>query len=309
MSGYIGINHDIRNVNGAHIEMPPWYGGETGWGNLEMPNPHLLASTATYPCGTKFVEGDRTWIYAHYRGTIHSANPQTVLDQDCAVKMMGKGLLSHSYQYDYAAGYCRSLAGSKTIILAVTDTGDNMEDMEADNAYSGGWILTNDSAAGDDQLQCFRIIESTYSATTATIAEASMATPTTLTVDHTTSVAHSATAVASVMPNMWKHIVWLDDNAYASWLPILGASMVGNITGAGYMWLQTYGPMGTKHLGTLPGDGVSEAEMKWMSNGSMDTAATRNDYQTAGFVMFNSAAYDGSATSEGYPMVFLTMQR
>lgn len=61
----LGINHDLRRVNGQTIYMPPWAEGEEGWGNLELPDVYAEDAVQKYPIGTKFVEGDRSFRYSY----------------------------------------------------------------------------------------------------------------------------------------------------------------------------------------------------------------------------------------------------
>lgn len=62
---YRGVNHDLRSVDGRYILMPPYKGGQSGWGNLALPNPYLVDQAQQYPTGTKFRDGYRTFIYTY----------------------------------------------------------------------------------------------------------------------------------------------------------------------------------------------------------------------------------------------------
>lgn len=58
-----GINHDLRSVDGGTIYMPPFIGGEVGWGNLEIPDVHLASAIQKYPRGTMFRKGYNARVY------------------------------------------------------------------------------------------------------------------------------------------------------------------------------------------------------------------------------------------------------
>lgn len=67
VSGGNYVNHDIRSNNGKYIMMPPYKAGQSGWGNLKIPNVHEAGGdiAALYPANTKFVDFDRTHIYGY----------------------------------------------------------------------------------------------------------------------------------------------------------------------------------------------------------------------------------------------------
>lgn len=58
------INHDLRSHDGGTIFMPPYIGGEVGWGNLAIPDPHIVTAIQRYPRGTMFRKGNRSWAYS-----------------------------------------------------------------------------------------------------------------------------------------------------------------------------------------------------------------------------------------------------
>ncbi len=53
----------VSMENGATIILPPYLGGEEGWGNLAIPDPHVASAKQSYPRGTMLLKGDRSWVY------------------------------------------------------------------------------------------------------------------------------------------------------------------------------------------------------------------------------------------------------
>lgn len=57
------INHDLRSADGGTIYMPPYIGGEVGWGNLARPDVFLATSVQHYPRGTMYRKGYNSWVH------------------------------------------------------------------------------------------------------------------------------------------------------------------------------------------------------------------------------------------------------
>lgn len=66
------INHDLRSADGGTIYMPPYIGGEVGWGSLELPDVHLASAVQLYPRGTMFRKGEDSWVYTKLAATARS---------------------------------------------------------------------------------------------------------------------------------------------------------------------------------------------------------------------------------------------
>lgn len=307
----IPVIQSLVNKDGARIEMPAWFQGATGWGNLAHPNVYTADTQQQYPEGTKFVEGDRTWFYAKFKGTTPATTPTTVT-QESGYRLTGKGLMCHAFAEDYAAGTCRGILAEPTIYLGPTSVVTYMGTQAAKDFYSGGYINVN-----DDHFQGARILAHEYSGATVTISGTDLATPSTLTIDHDLLYALSASATARVMPLKWKHAVWSWESAYQVFGIILGACMVSEPAHSTWLWVQTYGPMSTRAISSGAG-GVSakEIEYYWMSDGSLDSIrdGVTDTYevranQLAGYSMPHTKSETGSGQDESYPMIFLTMER
>jgi len=66
------INHDLRIANGGTISMPPFIGGEVGWGNLSTPSVYVASATQLYPRGTMFRKGEKSYVYSKLFTTTRS---------------------------------------------------------------------------------------------------------------------------------------------------------------------------------------------------------------------------------------------
>lgn len=120
------INHDVRVVNGRTIYMPAYSDAQEGWGNLELPDLSVADATQKYPLGTKYVDGDRSFRYAYFAGTVNpdlgvkDTQPQSVgfatvaaaaaqyattivLDVGAADGIAGDAVIAVDY---LAGGYC-----------------------------------------------------------------------------------------------------------------------------------------------------------------------------------------------------------
>lgn len=122
------INHDIRSVNGKFILMPPWKEGQSGWGNLGIPNP-LSAGGDTaqkYPVNTRFVDFDREWLYGYTESASSSAKANL-------------GLFNTNVEEVVTMG---STAGAinDTRISILTNTLDS-ETTAAANIFAGGYFM------------------------------------------------------------------------------------------------------------------------------------------------------------------------
>lgn len=57
------LQQAIQMENGAVIIMPPYIGGEVGWGNLAIPDPYVAGAVQKYPRGTMLIKGDKSWVH------------------------------------------------------------------------------------------------------------------------------------------------------------------------------------------------------------------------------------------------------
>ena len=306
------INHDIRSNQGRTIYMPEYCEGEEGFGNLAIPNPNVLDSAQKYPHGTAFRAGERTWFYSQYKGTINPNGSKVLTQEAAGYYMYGKGLAGYAYQQDYAASNIYGVEGEDNLYIITAQVSGGGVDERANNVYAGGTWTVYDTTHTYNKAMGGRVIEQAYSATTLVVGGHSITTPSILTLDQDL-VANVTwgTAKGTVMPNKWKLAVYGGSQANGRYMPILGASNVGNIsTYNQWLWLQTHGEIMIVHVSSdLFGDVEGYVKAVWNSDGSIDPAKYGTAYtrQTAGFVASNSMSETNTATSESYPIVYLTM--
>lgn len=307
---FVGINHDIRNVNGCSIQMPPWFSGEPGWGNLALPNVYTLDTVQEYPHGTAFREGERTWFYTKYIGSVNTAQMTTITLEGCDTHMFGKGLANYGFQQHYGTSNIYGVAGEPTVYIITASASDVTE--RANDFYAGGTWSAYDTTHTYNIAMGGRIIKQVYSATTLTVDDYSITYPSILTLDQNL-VANVTwgTAKGTAMPNKWKMAIQGQDSAVQRWMPILGASCVGHVSTYNvWLWLQTHGEIMSAHASSdLFGDEVDMVAAYWMSNGSLDPATFGTAYkqQLAGYIINNYRSESGSSPTELYPILYLTM--
>lgn len=148
VSGGNYVNHDIRSNNGKFILMPPYKAGQSGWGNLALPNVHKDGGDIAplYPVNTKFVDFDRTFIY----GYVH-------LKQSASVKS-NIGL----FNYNTPINTCTwgDVAGVEGDTVCPFQTSDltGYTDAAA-NLFAGGYMMPR--FGGEVPYGCYRIVSNT----------------------------------------------------------------------------------------------------------------------------------------------------
>lgn len=118
----VKVEHDIRSADGGCIYMPPYIGGEEGWGNLEIPDVHVASAIQKYPRGTIFRKGEKSWVYTKLKTT---TNPDAY-----GGYTGGRGLFSVAQD-------------SASLTVSVATLGENTVTVTDDltvNAYAGGLL-------------------------------------------------------------------------------------------------------------------------------------------------------------------------
>lgn len=311
------VNHDLRSNVGRTIYMPEFCEGEVGFGNLAIPNPSVLDSSQKYPHGTAFRAGERTWFYSQYKGTINPNNSKVLTQEAPGKYMFGRGLPGYAYQQDYDASNIYGVEGENKLYIITAQVSGGGVDERANNIYAGGyWTVYDTTHGGAESWKAMggRVVEQAYSATTLTVDGHSITTPSILTLDQPLPANVTwGVATGTIMPNKWKLAVYGKDQARAPYMPILGASNVGNIsTYNQWLWLQTHGECYIVHVSSdLFGDVLDYVAAVWNSDGSVDpagyVAGTAYLRQHAGFMVSNSMSELNTATVEGNVIIYLTM--
>lgn len=221
-TSYIGVNHDLRCLDGKFIQMPVWFSGEadTGiWGKLALPNPHANSSVGDvsqqYPVGTKFVDGDRVFFYG-YMHTVYTANKANI------------GCFNLNEKDTVTFGATAGVKGDTVVgILASTlDTGIT----PVRDFFAGGWFMPR-----TNPYSSYRVLASTTATGGRTSGEVD------LTLDYGLVEAVTA-SVASCYLNRseWTKLAqhWAGGLNYAT---CPGVTLIDPIAST-WQWLQSWGP-------------------------------------------------------------------
>lgn len=278
------INHDIRSVDGKYIQMPPWVSGESGWGNLALPDVYFVDQTQKYPLGTRYHNGDRTWVYTKL------------------------GALSPGRDsYKRWLHYC--LIGVNTINSAtiVTATeGENtarttMASVTAD-LYAGGYICFYSAT---ERTSMFQVLEHTLT-TAAPVGDV------TFTFDGTLPSTYSASDTCNVMKPLYAELILTGASggrgSSVSFEPFLGVLIAGEdadgteAAEGDFTWAQTWGPCFSTVSSAYAGSVAQERNAYFMSDGAHqvgDAAGSYDRYwcQQAGFLLPCTCETPGTSTS------------
>lgn len=198
----IPIIHSLISNDGAYVQLPKWYDGETGWGNLEHPDVYTLDTYQEYPRGTVYREGERSFYYGKYTS-------------DTGLKTCGYVMVTNALHVPLADGIQSGAINSSTIVISHAAAA-------VANFYAGGFIGIKGS------LYTSRyIIASTVQASSLI----------TLTVDGTLPSALATTDDYVLMANPYREFEWY---LSADTRPFVGVSMITNVVSK-FAWLQTWG--------------------------------------------------------------------
>ena len=325
-----GPNHDLRSNAGRTIFMPEYYEGEEGFGNLNLPNIYAADDAiALYPRGTKLVMGERVFYYGTYRGVANTSAGVGAVTATDGDDLFGKFLFTCAYQQDYSNGeLIRKIQNELHIAYkdTITTIGSNIE--RADNWYAGGWVSGKDTIPADERMFMRMIVKHDYFATGSktqgfwndstksyTVVDLSAySNVSVLELDQ--PVINSKTGMATtLMPNEWKHGVWLNDSGYGHYRNCLGACMHNDPTATRHVWYQTWGPMFCPHVHAAGGgDAANERVIILMADGSVQVRDATYDYMDSHFPVIGHILSDtkfelASLTTEMLPMIYVQWRR
>jgi len=319
------INHDLRSNAGRTIYMPEYFSGEEGWGNLAIPNVYAADDTpASYPRGTRFVAGERSFYYGKYEGVVASGGT-TIADTD-GDDLAFKFLFTNVIQTDMTnALLVRKIAGDLSIVYNTIVSAARSNDF-----YSGGWVTGKDTTPADERMFSRFIVEHKHFATGSKMQQIWNETNKAFTTVDLSSylnvgvleldqpvITNKTSMATTLMRNPWKSIVWQEDTAYSlSRGRVMGACMHNNPTYDRCVWLQTYGPMFSPHLEYAFGE-MGCGTVICMADGSVsarDSNSSTYDrlddhMPIVGYVISDSRFGTGSFVTELLPMIFVTLQR
>ncbi len=322
------IEHDVRRNDGKSILMPAWFQGETGWGNLALPNVYKADSPQVYPAGTKYVDGERVFYYGKFIGQISGVEWIVALQAPNATALTvtsGRFLLAHVFQQDYANGLLSRMTADELSIVFQTTTAE----AQADDYYSGGWVNGKDT--GDSNRPFYRyIVKHDYQATgkkdqvirnvaneSDTIVDlSSLSDVSVLELDQ--AVIDSKTTMATtIMPNPWKHLIYKTHSESNQYAPFMGAVVPNAVTQNYWCWTQTWGPMGIPWAFVeFAGAGNFEIMYKISGDGSISpqhsgapAPADGSTFQVAGHSMSSSIMESASGQDEQLMLLYLMVRR
>lgn len=254
------INHDLRVYDGKTIFMPPWAGGQEGWGNLALPDVLVWDTAQKYPVGTKLVDGDRVFRYCKAGSGI------------TAMKAGHQGAKPSEFNTEaviHAAGATK---------ITILDTGSASN--RPVNYYAGGYLWIMDLISGIYMMH--RILSSTVGNTVSI----------TLTLE---TGLKSAVALAEVGKGVWI-TAW--PNIYSKILGTTSTKMSNvvvaliPVTSGKWFWGQTWGPCFGTSFNVVPGLNANQREVYFNSDGALmagdDLSLDTTVRQRAGFILTNT---------------------
>lgn len=198
------------------IDTPAFYEGQVGWGNHSMPDVYVLDVNPNYPIGTKFVDGERTFMYGYV-----NAVDSTATKVGHGMCNIDNGQVKTSVATAHAVG---------TTAISVGDT------TSAANQWAGGYMM------------CRTHPTITYRITENAVQDG---TNTTFTIDRGLVVQIAASQTIRMYQNQYKKLC-ATINAGRNGVSFMGVNMVPPVASR-YMWIQTWGPVNVLGGDEVPG--------------------------------------------------------
>lgn len=324
----IRINHDLRRNDGKTLYMPAWFQGQTGWGNLKMPNVYKADSSQLYPAGTKYEDGERIFYYGKFIGQISGVEWIVALQAPNATALtvtQGRFLFAHCFQEDMANGLLvRMTANEMALFYQTTPSA-----MRSDNYWSGGWVNGKDTGASNRPFYRFiqahnyeaaglkeQKVWNTDDEAETTVDLSAYTYVSELQLDQAV-VTSKTTMATTIMPNPWKHLIYKSHSEWNQYAPAMGALVPNAVTQNYFVWLQTWGPMGIPWAAVEYG-GADTGEIMHKISGDGSTSpqhsaapapADGSTWQVAGHSMASSIMETASGVDQEFVMMYLTVRR
>jgi hypothetical protein len=271
------IIHKIINKDGAMIVMPPYKGGQEGWGNLSIPNPNLCDQSQRYPTGTILRMGYCTYIYTYL---------QVATSGRSITNAHGSGVLCENLPQDVTV--VTATADATTITGAATATA---------NQYAGGFLTIYESGV-THQTGCYRIVSNTATASSNVI----------FTLEHPLVTTYTASATCRIHPDPYSNVRFpLGSRTSSANFEMLAGIWVASEDEAGtaaaegdYAWIQTGGPCFCWAAVTFEG-GTAHERMAYHQGGGDIQICTATDAhpgaQIVGYLIPATSADPGVSTT------------
>lgn len=268
--------HSVSVQNGRSIYLPSYTDDQEGYYNLKIPDLSVADTVQQYPLGTKYVDGDRSFRYAKFMGTMNpdlgckDTQPQTVAYANVAAA---------------AAQY------ATTIVL----------DVGASDGIAGDAVIAVDSLAGGYMVvfdASTKAFTRQITSNTVTAAASEM----TIVVSDPIPVALIAdTDHIECMASPYSYLTASTSNAYGMFM---GMPQLVYTSGQ-FGWVQTWGPTWIAPQAAV-GSGSNNRICIFRHDGSVDELDYSDAYnskgQIAGYVMSHA-----QGAGQGAPFIWLTI--
>lgn len=243
----VTVKQKLIQSDGKSVIMPTWFAAqpEGKWGNLAIPDVYISNSVQQYPIGTKYRDGDRTWIY----GLCKRTNTKT-----------GVGNFTYVTEEALTLDAVAEAVGQTEITLEET--------ADTEDQYAGGYFLSYPA------METYRIIKN----------EASDGEHLKITLDRglITAIAAS-TASQYVCENKMSDVRSQWGGLAHQYESVVGVPMIAQTTNQ-WQWYQTFGPHYLVP-NTLCGDAIYQRCVVWWIDGSLQEEGGNAGLQHAGYVI------------------------
>lgn len=261
----------------GELWLPPWEAGNDKWDNVGIPNNvYAISTTQSWPTGTIFRKGLRTFIYTLYSSDVTVVGAGYCMEPTAELKERTNGVISGT-------------AGANTLVV---DMGGSV----AVNAYAGGMIGIKMNAGGGTTVgrySTFQIISNTVSATSTNYV--------TFTIDGKLVLALTTSDDVVITENPYAEV---RSPRTANYHMSVGIN-IQTVVASSYCWLQTGGPNNMlSQLIALEGDTVNSvavyniAGVPQVVAGGTAGASTLASIETA---MLQKIGYVYASTDIGGP--------
>lgn len=241
------VKQKLIQSDGKSVIMPSWFAGQPGnkWGNLAIPDVYLTNAIQQYPIGTKYRDGERSWLY----GKCARTNTKTGVGN--FIYVAEEGLTSDAVIH---------AIGETEIVLE--ETGDT------EDQYAGGFFLSYPA------METYRILKN----------DASDGEHLTVVIEKGLLTALAASTGSqfvceprlSDVRSQWGGLA----HQYES---VAGVPMLAQLTGR-WMWYQTFGEHYLLP-NTACGDAIYQRNVVWWIDGSLQEEGGNAGLQHAGYIV------------------------
>ncbi len=241
----ITVKQKIIQSDGKSVIMPTWYAGQEKWGNLAIPDVYVSDSQQQYPVGTKYRDGDRTWLYGK-----------------CGVTATKTGIGNFTYVAEEGLTLDAVAQEVGDTVITLEETADTIDQ------YAGGYFLSYPA------METYRILSNL----------ASDGTHLKITIDRglITGIAAS-TASQFVCEHRMSDVRTQWGAAAHQYESVVGVPMIAQTT-AQWQWYQTFGEHYLLP-NTACGDAIYQRNVVWWIDGSLQEEGGNAGLQHAGYVV------------------------